>query len=76
MSAEHEADVALVMAAINSLSEHFDSVQIFITRHEDQKTTNINAGVGNPFTRQGQIREWLIKVDEQARIEQQDASGD
>jgi hypothetical protein len=53
------------------LSEHFDSVQVFATRHEptDGGTINVNFGAGNWFARKGQVGEWLIKADERSREE-------
>lgn len=65
-----DADMKMVEEAAQKLSEHFDSVQIFVTSHEmgeHDGTMNINLGVGNWFTRYGQVSDWLIRKDEQAR---------
>lgn len=67
-----DQDMERVQACANQLMEHFDSVQIFVTRHEEvesQGTVNINLGAGNYFTRSGHVREWIIKQDQQARQE-------
>lgn len=67
--AENE-DMARLRAAINQLGEHFDTVQIFTTRHEmgsDDGTVSCVLGIGNWYARCGVIREWLIKRDEDTR---------
>ena len=63
-------DYLKVKAAVDAISEHFDTVQIFVNRHESSLldgTMNINYGVGNWFSRYGQVREWCIKQDEYVR---------
>lgn len=70
MSDEKDQDLDRVKAACELLGEHFDSVQIFVTRHEpavEDGTINISWSAGNWFTRYGQVREWLIKADERTR---------
>lgn len=70
-----DKDMERVQTAANQLMEHFDSVQIFVTRHEEaehQGTININLGSGNYFTRSGHVREWVIKQDQKARQEVSD----
>ncbi len=54
---------------IRNLHEHFDSVQIFVTRYnQDEKTTSsLASGSGNFCARKGQIREWIERMDEQDR---------
>lgn len=67
---ERNDDLDRVKAACESLGEHFDSVQIFVTKHEpevEDGTVNIAWSVGNWFTRYGQVREWLIKAEERTR---------
>lgn len=54
------------------LSEQFDSVQIFVTRHEAGEhdgTININLGAGNYFTRYGHVKDWCVRQEEQSRID-------
>lgn len=71
MSTKDE-DMERVRKACETLSEHYDSVQLFCTRHESGEhdgTINLNWGAGNYFTRSGQVREWLVKQDEIARGE-------
>jgi len=58
---EHD-DMRRIREACEVLSEHFDSVQIFATRHEmgtDDGTVNVSYGVGNWFARYGQIHQWM-----------------
>ena len=46
---------------VDALMEHFDTVQIFVTRYENEGTTHLRHGSGNVFARRGQIAEWLTK---------------
>lgn len=67
---EKDVDMDRVKKACEALGEHFDTVQIFVTRHEpatEDGTINIAWSEGNWFTRYGQVREWLIKSDERTR---------
>jgi hypothetical protein len=71
---EKEEDIQRVKDACNTLSEFFDSVQIFATRFngndgDDAGTVNIQWGTGNWFCRYGQVKLWTIKQDEDARID-------
>lgn len=61
---EVQADKARVKAAIASLGEHFDTVQIFVTRDrgggmDDGVTVNCAMGTGNWFARYGQVAVWM-----------------
>jgi hypothetical protein len=72
VNSEKDPDLARVKAALETLSEHFESVHIFATRHDggpDGGTISVQRGVGNWFARRGQITEWLVKRDEEACIE-------
>lgn len=65
---EADEDIQRVDAALDVLRDHFDSVQIYCTRYDGAEgTTEIAKGTGNWFARLGQIREWLIKMDEERR---------
>jgi len=78
MSEENHPDLQRLQKACEELSEHFDSVQIFVTRLSDDQdddgegTVNVNWGSGNWFARYGQIHAWLVKQDEQSRKEQRE----
>jgi len=66
-----ERDLKIIEQHLCQLGEHFDSVQIFATRHDPEAGGTVNAqmGSGNWFTRYGQVREWIIKEDARARAE-------
>ena len=66
LSPEAKADLKLVEDAANALGEHFETVQIFTTRHESgtlDGTSNVNIGVGNWFARYGQVIDWIKRKD-------------
>lgn len=73
MSGEEAArspDLALLRKAVDGLGEHFDTVQVFVTRHEAgtaDGTKHISMGSGNWFARFGQIKVWVIQTDEHER---------
>lgn len=66
---EADADFQMVREHVNALAEHFDSVQIFCTRHEGSMdaTVNVHLGSGNWFARYGFVQNWLIRQDESER---------
>jgi hypothetical protein len=61
-------DLAKLRNAAAQLMEHFDTVQIFVTRHVDYETGTIAAqfGDGNWYARRGQIGNWIVKQDADA----------
>ena len=61
------AEAALVDKAIAMLAEHFDTVQIFITKFDRDTTSAGTKGSGNFYARRGQIRDWMIREDEIVR---------
>lgn len=70
MSEPDNEDLVRVKAALTQLGEHFDSVQVFVTRHEagvEDGTMHIGIGAGNFFTRYGQVQQWLIANDQNGR---------
>ena len=53
------------MKYVRELSEGYDTVQIFLTRHVDinkniEDTESLHFGVGNKFAIYGQVRNWLL----------------
>lgn len=67
-----EIDLERVRNAVESLAEHFDTVQILTTRstgEKDGNTVNVSIGRGNWFARYGQMRMWLTKHEEGGRWE-------
>jgi hypothetical protein len=74
-----ETDTARVQAVVDALSEHYDSVQIFVTRHESGEahgTVGIEQGCGNMFARIGQCHSWLNRMEEFDRIKSRDDADD
>jgi len=68
---QRQADIEMVKAHCNQLSEHFDTVQIFVSRHmpaELEGTRTINFGAGNWYARYGQVVQRKIASDERERI--------
>lgn len=62
-----DRDEELLNKVADELSGQFDSVRIFITRHDGIKgTCRIAVGRGNFYAQCGQIREWLIEQDTMA----------
>lgn len=56
------ADEVRVARALRELGEHFDTVQIFATRHEsgeENGTVHVSLGLGNWYARFGQVQMWL-----------------
>lgn len=63
------ADMGRIQECLNHLSEHFDTVQIFCTRHEaeiENGTIACTRGIGNWFARKGQVQEWVRNIDPQS----------
>jgi len=59
-----------VEKAVRDLGEYYDSVQIFVSRHESaiaDGTIMLERGGGNVLTRIGHVRQWLIQQDEYVR---------
>ena len=54
------------------LGEEWDTVQIFVTRHEPgtmDGTISIDFGCGCMYSRLGFVKDWIIKQDERTRLE-------
>ncbi len=66
---DNDKEAEMLRKHCEALSEHFDSVQIFVTRHDPSKdgTVAIHYGLGNWYSRYGQVFEWLGKQDEYTR---------
>jgi uncharacterized protein YehS (DUF1456 family) len=65
MSAKSEdPDATLLQKHAAALSEHFDSVQIFVTRLEANATRCFVHGEGNWYARYGQVIDWIKREDE------------
>ena len=56
----------------SEMGEHWDTVQIFVTRCESGElggTRHVAVGVGNIFARHGHVRQWLVRSNEEDREE-------
>jgi hypothetical protein len=65
-----EQQLSPLKKAIHDLGEHFESVQIFVPTHQPAevgRTVHASAGVGNWYARYGQIREWIIRTEEETK---------
>lgn len=64
---QREVDLKRLQDACHQLGEHFDTVQIFVTRYEpgEKHTVNAHYGIGNWLARYGQMREFLMGKDAQ-----------
>lgn len=57
----------MIEGHVGRLSEHFDSVRILCTKHENGQTKNYTIGAGNWYAQIGQVREWVTIDDERVR---------
>jgi hypothetical protein len=65
-----EQQLSPLKKAIHDLGEHFESVQIFVSTHQPAEvggTVHASVGVGNWYARYGQIREWVIRTEEETK---------
>lgn len=69
LQAECKAGQDILRRHCSQIMEHFDSVQIFVTRTMPDGTRTIAWGDGNWFARYGQISYWL---DEQSPYNQRE----
>jgi hypothetical protein len=63
------AEIELLKLAAQNLGEHFEAVHIFASRDEPEEggTVRYSYGLGNWFARYGQVREWILREEENAR---------
>lgn len=53
---------------IDLISEHTDSIRVFISTPSDgQSTDGFTTGSGNWYAQYGQIKEWVSRHDERVR---------
>lgn len=65
---ESDPGVQRINSALETLLEHFDSVQIIATRYDgDGCTDAISRGRGNWSARYGSMRESVLKMEESMR---------
>lgn len=69
---QEDRDTAIIKSHVAQLSEHFETVQIFCTRHmpaELDGTVCVQWGAGNWYARYGGIKEWVFKREEEFRVQ-------
>lgn len=68
---EDEDDMERVKVAVANLGEHFDTVQVFVTKMRDdgRSTIRMEWGAGNWFARYGHVGYWMEREKEAARKE-------
>jgi hypothetical protein len=63
-------DYNLVKKHTAQLMEHFDTVQIFVTKHEPNAgTINCQLGMGNWYARYGLIKAWCKREERRFELE-------
>lgn len=62
-------DSERLQKAIDTLGEFYDAVQIFANRHEPEHGGTIfsSRGVGNWYSRYGQVKTWIISEEERTK---------
>ena len=70
---EKDPDLKILENHVAQLAEHFDTVQIFVTRYigESKETVNAHYGTGNYFARVGQVGTW-VSIQECSNMEHED----
>lgn len=60
-----KAEAQLVDAAKNQLMEHFDTVRIFVTKHDGptDQTGCYTVGGGNIYAQQGVVHDWVMQME-------------
>lgn len=63
---QSDKDMAVLNHHVKMLRDHFDSVQIFATRHDEpnKKTIYADSGGGNWYSRFGLVKSWVIMQEE------------
>lgn len=63
-----DKDVRRLKAMAEQLGEYYDSVQIFVTKPNDQMgTESITYGCGNDFAIYGQVRAWVLQKEDRLK---------
>ena len=58
-----ERQLAIVKSHVAQLADHFEAVQVFVTKQGEDGTINCHYGAGNWFARYGQVRAWVARED-------------
>lgn len=77
MDNQQSSDEQYLDKALDTLREHFDTVQILATRHEASQngTLHFDCGFGNYYARFGQLDIWL-KQQRQASLDVYEFTGE
>jgi hypothetical protein len=76
---EADKDSEILKRVVQSLSGKFDTVQIIATRHdlsEADGTSLAYSGSGNWYARIGSVREFLIRWEEDSRVDVRKGRGE
>lgn len=70
MNQRSERDQKILRSHAAQLMEHFDSVQIVVTRFDSdvQQTFKGNQGCGNWYANFGAVKEWLEEQNERIKV--------
>lgn len=60
---EKDAELARVRKLVDSLGEHWENIQVFANRFDQDDTTCLHLGKGNIHARTNQVRSWLARED-------------
>jgi hypothetical protein len=65
-------DEEMVKKHVSMLKEHFDAVQIFVSRDEGSKggTVALRLGLGDVFARYGHAKLWVGLIEREGPVEQ------
>ncbi len=64
MSEETSRTLEKLERVLTEMSGEFDTVRIFVTRHDGSKGTYaLSRGRGNIYAQYGHVREWLLTMD-------------
>lgn len=64
----NDTDLKLLERIVAQLGEHFDSVRIIATKHQDGKSWMASYGNGNWYAQLGSVHEWMACRDEELRL--------
>ena len=65
---------ARIQAFLDQMESDYDSVVVFVTKsiRGENKTLSFNKGCGNVYASLAVTKEWLIKSDEDSKIDQRE----
>lgn len=74
-SDKEKEEIKRIQEHLTALGEYWDNLQIFVNRTSSDgegDTIAISLGVGDWYSRYGQVKKWTIKREELARMEARD----